>query len=210
MIYGYFNSCYLLNLERRYDRLLAVKAECARVGIAFRRVIGKIFTEKDYPHLPQEGILRERLPAIGNANSHREAIRLGKELNATACIILEDDAMFSEAFPVQIPKIVEYLRGHEWDLLQFWSRHDHSVKVTKELKRLTDGTTGAHAYAIHRRFFDRFLREFNPPKSGGTLFVDVYFLRLKNAVKLATVDNLVLQRSGYSDIRGCLSHISSV
>ena len=202
-----FDKCFVINLDSRPDRLKEVTDECNKVGIEFTRVSGMVLNEADYPNLPPSNEPHERIRHLGCGLTHRGIIERAKEEKLDSVFVLEDDVTFSDKFKEQLPLILAELKDIEWDTFQFWTRNDKSEKVTGHIKKIS-GTAGTHCYAVHSRFYDRFLTEYNPPD--GNYIIDRY-LRLRGGInKYASIGNLAFQRVGYSDIRGCVSDLLSI
>jgi glycosyl transferase family 25 len=152
---------FVINLDRRVDRLAAISTAMSKAGLEFDRVSavdGKQvnFSDVARPWLAKWYIGRRLAAgAVGCFLSHRKIWREMLENNISQALILEDDATLVD----WDPRILEIdLQDLDLDLLRIGANHLHNLVTQKPLRQTsirvlerslsTEPTAGAGAYII--------------------------------------------------------------
>lgn len=181
----YFDAVYVINLDRRTDRMERLDTQLKNLGIEYERFSAVDALEENIP------------PYIAGKLSHQKVL---EQLNGQKALILEDDALFVEGFQESFDEVMEYLPS-DWDvfylgvLLQ--PRIGKLVQVNKHWHRQVV-SVGMQAYCVHPNQANFFASELD--KYDG--WVDVCFRLLADKTKAYVVQpNLVTQFPSFSDLR---------
>ena len=184
-INDYFDAVYVINLDRRTDRMEKLDSQLKDLGIKYERV-----SAVDGKEL---GIK----PQTAGKLSHQKVIA---NLNGQKALILEDDAYFVDNFQEKFDEVMDYL-PEDWDvfylgvLLQ--PRIGKLIQVNKHWHRQVV-SVGMQAYCVHPNKANYFNEELT--KYDG--WVDVCFRLLADKTKAYVVQpNLVTQFPSFSDLR---------
>ncbi len=162
MLNKYFDHCYLINLEERYDRLARATANCSMIGLEFEKFSAVSYTTiesiKDAPTIKNEKIKRDHWTkgAVALIRSTVKIIEDAKNKGYKSILILEDDVEFKQ----EIGDIVSSnwkLIPDDWEMIQFAGLHVKPFDVISEHLIKTNGSECLHAYAISERIYDIFL-----------------------------------------------------
>lgn len=181
----YFDAVYVINLDRRTDRMERLDPQLKKLGIKYTRfsaVDGKA-----------EGID----PANAGRMSHQKLI---SQLNKQKALILEDDALFVDNFQERFDEVMPDL-PQDWDVLYLGvllqERIGKLIPVNKHWHRQVV-SVGMHAYCVNPDKADYFAQELD--KYDG--WVDVCFRLLADKTKAYVAQpNLVTQFPSFSDLR---------
>lgn len=221
MKYGLWDKAFLINLDKREDRLRRVTANLSSIGIDFQRV--SAVSPETLPSQPPEG-LRDFIINADGVNpeiehkvqgtwacmhSHLKIIKMAKDAGLNKILILEDDCEF-ESFSKKILSLVEnqitnndidfdflYLGGRFVDGCSKDYVSENLIKVNRI--RCTYG------YIIDKSMFDLILDE--APKQ--FLPIDWYYseVLLKKIQALMIYPEIVNHDcEGLSDIENTVQH----
>lgn len=172
---GYFDGAFFINLERRIDRRESFEQKSQEAGLSIPRFNAISLSPEDitpHPHDP------EWHKKVSCTASHQECIRLAKSNDWESVLIFEDDAKFHPEFMHKALLCVEDLKQLQWDMFFFGGEpNGECPKVTDNLAK-TNGIYGAHAYAIHKNFYDTIL---NFPKEAA--IIDIIYLNYSSDKK---------------------------
>lgn len=160
MLNNYFTKIYLINLDRRLDRLDRVKQRCSDIGISFERV-----TAVDGLKLECQ-ITRAKsgiapcywnLSALGLVLTFRNIIKESIASNVESILILEDDVFFHNEFTILTRQWIPMIPKN-WETIYFGALHiepfqminDHIGKITKAYH--------THCWALNQSIFDNCLK----------------------------------------------------
>ena len=181
----YFDAVYVINLDRRTDRMERLDTQLKNLGIEYKRFSAVDALEENIP------------PYIAGKLSHQKVL---EQLNGQKALILEDDALFVEGFQESFDEVMEYLPS-DWDvfylgvLLQ--PRIGKLVQVNKHWHRQVV-SVAMHSYCVNPNQADFFASELD--KYDG--WVDVCFRLLADKTKAYVVQpNLITQFPSFSDLR---------
>lgn len=158
-------NIYLINLDRREDRLQATLENLDKMGISFIRVsaVDGMLLSKDMPHWTYNLTPGE----IGCYLSHKNCLELIAASDAEYGIVLEDDLDFSSKFS-------KYVINEKWipkdaDIIKLDTCHE--VVFIKNIVDLMDGNVrvgrllsdhlGAAAYIVSRKAAKQLLSFFD-------------------------------------------------
>ncbi len=195
MIDQYFNRVFLINLDRREDRLKVADAWFQANNIEYERwpaVDGTKLSE-EYSHL------NDRQKAeLGCRASHFQVIQEAKTRNYKSVLVLEDDfepcADFEEKFVLGILELPA-----DWQLFYLGGNHcmtPGDIGATY-LKRIF-ATSTTHSYAVKNEAFDKVLAVLSQDMQAdlGLRMIQQHY------PCYCFVPQIMGQRAGYSDIIG--------
>jgi GR25 family glycosyltransferase involved in LPS biosynthesis len=155
-IADYFDCAFLINLDRSTDRLDMMTRRFKKVGIPFERfpAIDRI-TLTDIPEGMNAG-------HCACARSHAAVYHLMKDRGYESALIFEDDAVLrDDTVSMLEEKLVPQLKGLEWDMFFLGAKAGmkccSGAIIAHPSENLYQFRSGwhAHAYAVHRRAYDR-------------------------------------------------------
>ena len=181
----YFDKIFLINLDRRPDRLERVMTQFRELGI-------EDIVERFSAISPPNGDGR-----LGCLLSHIEIIKMAKSLNLKNVLVLEDDVQFINTD--SITEAINQLKNKKWGLFYFgYNSHKPLQKVNKNLLKI-ERCYAAHAVAYNSAIFDYAIEEFKKDK---IKIIDVW---LSQCVQpkyecFGCYPISAIQNPGYSDI----------
>jgi glycosyl transferase family 25 len=188
----FFGLVYCINLDRRGDRWLGVRAEFERHGI--RPVIRYPAIDGKQVAIPDTW---DDVPgAYGCLLSHLAVVREAREAGAESVLIFEDDIRFDGRFAEKFADVAPRVPP-DWDMLLLGGSHwSPPERLSGNLYRVT-ATAATHAYALRRTIYDEFIRL----NVASTRPVDCNNTVLQRTFRCYCCSpNLVWQEDGYSDI----------
>lgn len=192
--FHYFDQIYLINLDRRVDRLSQTLEEFEKVGIVdYQRVSG----------------IEHSNPAIGCHLSHALVFSDALINGYDRILIFEDDVEF---FPQAVYTLEESLKelNPEWDMLYLGANLDifPAYQISKHTAKLI-GAFSTHAHAIRRKMFktlyDINVRE-DTKHNDVTYSQDIH----PNYKCYMSIPLIAGQRDSYSDIMGTVMSSNSM
>lgn len=201
----YFDAIYLINLDRRPDRLQAATKELEKFDIIAERfpaVDGKaMFPEIKYPFASE----------LATAMSHIAVWKTAQKLNLKNVLILEDDVQFSDE--IKLGYIREFMLELpvDWDLVYFGGNHvtqpenygDHIARIFH--------TYALHCYAVNSTAYKKLIIQAeketkqnlrNHKELKITCAIDVILAKMQPGLKCYCPDiKLAWQAPGFSDIQ---------
>lgn len=200
-INDYFNQVYLINLEKRADRLKESKNE-----LKLHNIKAKTFKAVDgiflYKGIPKAG-------AIGCTKSHLSIIREIIENGYQRTLILEDDISFNVDVQEIFSNAIEAVP--EWEMLYFGGNHyerPEEIESNKHFVRLKE-TYSTFAYAITLEF----AKEIYPlleSESFDTI-IDIFYAKMhRNKKVFCFKEKLCTQRPSFSDVQNRFTDYSKL
>jgi hypothetical protein len=184
-----FDQCFVINLDKRADRLKQVTEECARVKIPFERFPGIIVSR---------GTLHVNAAKTGCRKSHIGCVQLAKERGYWSVLVLEDDVQFVEDFVPRWRKIVVELEKFYWDIFLIGCQHfGEPSKLTDHIAEAKSFSLG-HAYIVHSRAYDGVIAAKSNPKKPCDLALSDACAAGKLKALMA-FPSIALQRESWSD-----------
>lgn len=181
---SFFDKVFVINLDRRLDRLEAISARLKELGIEFERVKAA------------EGGDDRRSAISACAQSHYNVIDLSIKRGYRNILVLEDDALFVDGFLEKFNYISSTIPD-DWDMIYFGAL---SICKDKDygLFSKVSYCTCCHAVGIKSTMFDKLL-DANDLISD----VDVRYASVMDSSNVYALDpSLIIQAPGKSDISG--------
>jgi glycosyl transferase, family 25 len=170
----YFDRVAVIHLPERVDRYKALRRELSRIGI-------DIEDEKvvfPSPPTPATANGFASRGVYGNFLSHLGIIEDAFNDGLETVWILEDDAMFSDAFRSWQKVIARHLAENQWDEI-FVGHSATTPRSPSGLCRVYGDFIWAHCYGVHRRIMPRLIEycrstlEREPGhKEGAKMYID--------------------------------------
>lgn len=206
----FFDKIFVVNLERRPDRLHSFTNLANKIGFEF-----EVFPAVDGRNIDINGLIEGRplkiesnefyksidnyfLGQLGCILSHLRLLRYCKENNIKNVLILEDDVDFSDEFQSRFDNF-NLNFDKEWDMIYF---SGSLIKTSDEFdsysKLLSCHTT--HSYAVNSSIYDYLIDKLE----SGILSkpVDVVYSQLHSDIKSwILIPFLTYQSDGFSDIQ---------
>ncbi len=147
------------------------------------------------------GVDAERFPAIPDPSpvrscsiTHAAVVREAQRRNLTSVLILEDDVIFHPWLPKLWPGVAAQLPSVEYDLFYLYRWESPRDEWPCDVVRAS-GTLCTHCYAVHSRYFDRFI---DLVESNLHRCVDLVLRDTEETAFYATSVNLAGQDAGIS------------
>lgn len=186
-----FGGVYVINLDRRTDRLAQITEELARVGLPFKRFTGI-----------------DRKPGIlGCGLSHLAVLKEAKALGLKNVLIFEDDFTFSVEAAEFWTKIRKFFESQpDFDVCMLGHSLQHYRIHTSLVLKVLEAQT-ASAYIVNAPFYDQLIELYEEAmpllEATGCHWIyanDQVWKKLQPAANwFAFKDRLGRQRPSYSD-----------
>jgi hypothetical protein len=150
----YFEGAFYINLDSRKDRRESFEAKSELLGLYIPRFKAFSFSQDQVYSNPEDIEWHKKVSCTA---SHQKCIQIAKEKEWESVLIFEDDAIFHPDFMDKAKACVEDLKSIEWNMFFFGGEPASYCPPVTENVCKTDGIYGAHAYAIHRNFYDKIL-----------------------------------------------------
>jgi GR25 family glycosyltransferase involved in LPS biosynthesis len=196
-LFDRFDKVYLINLDRRQDRLENFKKEVVKFDLGdferFSAYDGNSIDLSEYPENVNPGV-------IGLLQSNLKIIQDSKKNNYKKILIIEDDCYFTE----EVTNIDDYFKvlPEDWDLLYMGGNHnthwgcEQPLKINDKIIKLHHTFT-THLVGINETMFntiESILLNSSTP-------IDVLYSDLqKKHNTYSFTPAIALQSEGFSDI----------
>jgi len=206
----FFDRIFVINLERRPDRLSSFKDLADKIGFEY-----DVFPAVDGKNLNRNELVEGRelkiesnhlyssfndyfLGQLGCILSHIRLLKYCRDNNIKNVLILEDDVNFSDDFQSRFDNFIFNFK-EEWNMIYFsGSLVETSDDYNSYSKLLTCHTT--HSYAVNSNIYDYLIENLELDMLSKP--VDVVYSNLHSSIKSWIVKPfLTYQESGYSDIQ---------
>lgn len=162
-INSYFDRIFVLNLDRRPDRMLKMAERLNCLGVDFERfsaIDGNGLEFENPGFVPGKGMIENRW-ALACLLSHLEIIKTAKKMGYSRILVFEDDVLISKNLKVRLQEIKKL---PDWKLLYLGaSQYDWNVKFIDGFY-LCEKTLGGFAYAIDESLYDELIWRFEKIK----------------------------------------------
>ncbi|WP_417258206.1 glycosyltransferase family 25 protein [Celeribacter sp.] len=204
------DAIYVINLDSRPDRLRAIEAELARVGLS----LSSPNVIRHAAYRPQSKGSFPSLGARGCFISHLTALKAAHGAGHKQILILEDDALFTRRLSQNPTALAAHLDTPDWDMSYLGFRLAGEGRPRgRGWRNLTPQTdlTCAHAIMWRRAavarvipYLDAMLAREAGDLAGGPMHVDGAYNWFRHAhpdlSAVRSAKQLVTQRSSDSDI----------
>ena len=153
-VLDFFDKAYLINLDKRKDRLASSTAILGGLGIPFERF--PAISISDNATFRADGAIFSKLHSIwitcsfglySCGLSHHAVLVAARDQNLSNVLIMEDDILPCEGFVEKAKECLSELRGKDWGLFYFY--HDNPIPVGKHIARLPKAAWRTHCYAVN-------------------------------------------------------------
>lgn len=162
-INDYFDKVYVLNLDRRPDRIENIKNKLDLLNIKFERfsaIDGNNISDSEYDFtgfIQGKGMLENKY-ALACLRSHIEIIKDAKFKGYNRILIFEDDVLISKDINIHLQKLRNI---KDWKLLYLGSsQYNWNVDFIEDFYYASN-TLGCFAYAIDSSLYDEILESNN-------------------------------------------------
>lgn len=190
---NFVDQIYLINLDRRPDRLKASQDQFNHHNLTVEKV-----PAIDGSKLPPEHLREMKPGVIGCMLSHRCIIEDAKYKGLEAVMVFEDDV---ELHPGFLPLLKDSIRDLpcDWDMLYLGGSHqENPTPITGKIYKVHKTLT-THAYIMRKSMFGRAIEMIN----SYTQPVDGIYADLQKEFNcFVTNPPLAWQREDHSDIEG--------
>jgi GR25 family glycosyltransferase involved in LPS biosynthesis len=188
-----FDGVFVINLDRRIDRLIHITQQLGKFGIIFEKfsaVDGNLLND-----VSRE--LHKNILACGL--SHLEIIKIAKQRKLKNVLIFEDDAVLRDDFLSVFERNISSV-PNDWSMLYFGGNHLGGLdKISDEIYRLKY-SYAAHAYVLNANIYDLLIE--NIPKITkpfDALYAELHRILPCYLIKTDT-GQITWQLPNYSDI----------
>lgn len=190
-----FDHTYVINLDRRKDRMFRVDRYLKKLKINYERISGVIPTQTEFENIKKEGSKITSIGALGCIMSHINVIRNAIKNQYKSILILEDDIVPLKSFDynkIQTPA--------DWDILYLGSSQHNFIEQQQdkhETYYIAKKSRGTFAYIVKNHMFNKLLGLFNMFEMN----VDMYLEEIQNKHKCYVIhDNFMIADLNDSDI----------
>lgn len=195
------DKIYLINLDRRQDRLKAVSARLDKLNIKYERFSafdGSSDAIKDeFKNLQRRGTHITSVGTYGCLLSHLAVLKDAKRLGLKRVLILEDDVLFIKNFTEELQKIKNI--PDDWDVLYIGASQEATVFRKSNVKNgyyRANRTYGMFAYIVKNHVFDLLIDTFEKR----TRNIDYSMVALQGKLKCYVMwENLIIADLNDSD-----------
>ena len=206
----YFDKIFIINLERRPDRLESVIRNSKFYEFEF-----ELFYAIDGKSINKDSLINDERIEIKNSDfyneinsyflgqlgcilSHLSILKYCKENNIKSVLILEDDVEFAENFNDKFTKFTEVF-DKEWDMIYFSGSLINTSDVYETYHKLNSCHT-THSYAVNSTVYDHIIDKLETYKFSKP--VDVIYSEIQSSMKSwITMPFLTYQSTSFSDIQ---------
>ncbi len=195
MLHNYFDKTFLINLDRRPDRLAIVNNECVKFGVKFERISAIDGSVNNFELIDKNYYWNNNAASL--SMTYLKILLYCKENNINSVLFLEDDVEFDLKLNDRLFDIFIEL-PKDWELLYFGSNHNKPyIPYSKNLVRCSR-TYSTHCVAINSTVYDILIEDLSKlDKPIDCKLADLIQSRGKS---YSVFPNIAFQRVGYSDI----------
>ncbi len=208
MIKDFVDHTFVLNLDKRPDRLAKITKELEKIELEFERfsAISAEDFDNDIKNVPafeihkinREASSEYLMAMYGAKKSHMVMLEIAKKRGYKKILILEDDSVFHENANDIFDKAINQMEDGEWDLLHLGANQRKPfIKINENLCKIRMANAN-FAYIIPESMYDVLLE--GAPKSGKILDQYVAEEIHSNYECFCIRPHIVWQVAGFSDI----------
>jgi hypothetical protein len=174
IINNYFDKVYLINLDRRTDRLAQAKRNCDAIGLEFERFSACDGAQEKLVIPSAREIGQQPLywnpAAAGMTQSLVRLLKKCREDELSSVLILEDDIEFHPQINELFPQWIDDVPA-DWETLYFGGNHIQPLqRITPHVGRMTYTYT-LHCHAVRASAFDLLISKLTEMRNPA----DVYY-----------------------------------
>ena len=197
----YFERTYLINLDRRPDRLIRAEQNCAKVGVSFERFAACDGEKENFQIVSAQEI--GQLPsywnrgAAGILQSLIQILKICIKDKIDSVLILEDDIEFHPDAQKLFSKWIQEVPA-DWETLYFGGNHIQPIiPISEHLGKITYTFT-LHCHAIRSSIFELLLSKLSQMRNPA----DVYYAKEihSRGASFSFFPNLAYQEASFSNI----------
>jgi len=215
----FFDKVFVLNLERRPDRLDDFRKKAEKIGLEY-----EVFKSVDSKNIDRFGLVEGRpvklestefysevndyfLSQLGCLLSHLSVLKHCRDNNIKNVLILEDDVAFSDQFESRYEKF-NLSFNKEWDMIYFsGSLVNKSDDCDSYSKLISCYTT--HSYAVNSNVYDYLIEKIEHYMLSCP--IDVVYSGLHSSINSwISIPFLTYQSDGFSDIQNSFTDYTSI
>lgn len=201
MIHALFDKTYLINLDKRTDRLTTVDKKCKEIGLEYTRkaaIDGDLLTNPGIDFdTPENQLIRWNINSYALLLTTIAIIKEAKENKYKSILILEDDVDFHAMLSKHVTAGFNTLPEH-WEMFFLGVTHlkDYSM-VSPYIARIS-GAMYCHSYAVSEAAYDVYLEALEKK----TKPIDICTLEdiQPRGQSYTIIPSMVMQEKGFSDI----------
>jgi hypothetical protein len=191
----YFDAVYLINMDKRKDRLKEMKQRLDTANIKnYKRVVGVAITDEEFKTMNKDAYKNFQFDKVsyikgqlGCRQSHINCIKDAKKNNYDKILILEDDIYIDENINGKLKHVINEIKDN-WDILYLGGDY-----------RENNVTFQTSSYAINKHMFDALL---NTIEDSGREIDYYYINHIQNKYKVLRIyPKLILQTKKDTDIQ---------
>lgn len=195
-ILGLFDKAYVINLDRRPDRLALITADLDKMGIPFERFPAVSYQAPYWSEMYNLGIDRKGIGNYGCNVSHMTILKKAVAEGLSNVLIIEDDAWFLDGFMDKAAPAVAELATQPWDMFYFHGGTEKCSPVSPLLSRRSESPWRTQCYAVNRHVMDQLADLIAKPKGYCWYAIDATYVSFfRGEILVPTGDDLVKQRS---------------
>lgn len=216
----YFDNIFLINLERRSDRLEEFRAKADKIGFrfeVFNAFDGKkidedfVYNGKKINITPNQyyfgGFDNYAKSQLGCLLSHLGVLKLAKERGYKKFLVLEDDCDFTDDFEQKFNNFCEDF-NRDWDMFYFSGSMPETSESFETYRRLISCHT-THSYAVNSRCIDELI-EFTEGNIN-LMPIDSNYTHIQSKLECyIAFPFLTYQAEGFSDIQNINVNYDSI
>ena len=198
MLEKYFDKVYMINLDRRQDRLESSQTEFDNVGETFTRKKAIDGTSLDI-NIEYDEKIRFNNSAYALALTTIEILDEAIANNYDSIMIFEDDIEFAPCWDINIEEVLLYM-PEKYDLVFFGITHTSAKTYHNKYWDKVRSAFSCHAYGINKHMFKpykKLLEKLNAPID---VFTNTIIGSRQNSYSCRS--KMVYQKNGISDIGG--------
>jgi GR25 family glycosyltransferase involved in LPS biosynthesis len=185
----FFDRIFVINLERRLDRLENILTNLSKINVSDYEVIKAV-----------DGLIIDQPGWEGLRQTYINIFKIVQEKKYNNFLIIEDDCDFEDGFSSQVLKFLNTI-PNDYDIIYFGGNHfskpECEIKIVNENVIKVSNTVTTHCIGFSVKNFDLIFNSIVNEKN----HVDLIFAKLQNELSVySSIKNLTRQIPSYSDI----------
>ena len=192
-----FDQVYVINLDKRKDRLEHIKKQFSEYDISFRRV--SAVDGHQCKNKPENASINDG--EWGCTLSHIKVLKNARKNGYEQFLVFEDDVVFEDNFLERFENYYKQLPS-KWEMFYLGANttHDQKIKeISRNVKRTFHSLT-THSYALKSKICGKILNTIENNKNKKPVD-NIYTSIQKEHNVYVFKPNIVIQMEGYSNVR---------